>query len=169
MGIHWKVWHSGMTRASRDKSREGPKILAIETSSRVGSLALAVGDELLVVQEFRRNLRHVAELLPAAKDRGPIMVTSEIDLLVAGISADQLDEIDFKRWKRFTAEAIAKAFQFRLHAWLVFRHYPEVETLRARLADAEQANTEATTLRAEREHIRTRVTDMLERLDAIDL
>ncbi len=45
----------------------------------------------------------------------------------------------------------------------------EVETLRARLADAEQADTEVTALRAEHEQIRTRVTDMLERLNAIDL
>ncbi len=45
----------------------------------------------------------------------------------------------------------------------------EVETLRARLVDADQANTDATALRAEREQIRTRVTDMLERLDAINL
>lgn len=45
----------------------------------------------------------------------------------------------------------------------------ELETFRARLADAERADTEVTTLRAEREQIRTRVTDMLERLDAIDL
>ena len=56
-----------MGRASRDKSGQRPKILAIETSSRVGSLALAVGDELLLVQEFRRNLRHVAQLLPATE------------------------------------------------------------------------------------------------------
>ncbi len=45
----------------------------------------------------------------------------------------------------------------------------EVETLRARLVDAEQADTDVTALRAEREQIRTRVTDMLERLDAVDL
>ena len=45
----------------------------------------------------------------------------------------------------------------------------EVETLRARLVDAEQADTDVTALRAEREQIRTRVTDMLKRLDAVDL
>ena len=44
---------------------ENVRILAIETSSRVGSMALAAGDELLAVEEFQRNLRHVAELLPA--------------------------------------------------------------------------------------------------------
>jgi len=45
----------------------------------------------------------------------------------------------------------------------------EVETLRARLVDAEQADPDVTALLAEREQIRTRVTDMLERLDAVDL
>ncbi len=43
------------------------KILAIETSSRVGSLALALGAEVVAVEKFERNLRHVAELLPAAE------------------------------------------------------------------------------------------------------
>jgi len=56
-----------MAGASVDKSGDGLKVLAIETSSRVGSLALALGGELLVVQEFRRNLRHVAQLLPATE------------------------------------------------------------------------------------------------------
>ena len=45
----------------------------------------------------------------------------------------------------------------------------EVGTLRARLADADQADTDVTALQAEREQIRTRVTDMLERLNASDL
>ena len=45
----------------------------------------------------------------------------------------------------------------------------EVETMRARLADADRADTDVTALRAEREQIGTRVTDMLERLNAIDL
>ena len=54
-----------MAGATGDNSGDGLKVLAIETSSRVGSLALAVGGELVTVQEFRRNLRHVAELLPA--------------------------------------------------------------------------------------------------------
>lgn len=43
------------------------KILAIETSSRAGSIALALGDELLAVDRFDRNLRHVAELLPGVE------------------------------------------------------------------------------------------------------
>lgn len=43
----------------------------------------------------------------------------------------------------------------------------EIEQLRARLADAEQMNSEVTALRDEREVIRTRVTEMLQQLDAI--
>ena len=83
MGTHWKGRPSGMTRVSRDKSGRGPKILAIETSSRVGSLALAVGDELLVVQEFQRNPRHVAQLLPAIE-----RVTGQF-----GWRAEDLDQV----------------------------------------------------------------------------
>jgi FtsZ-binding cell division protein ZapB len=45
----------------------------------------------------------------------------------------------------------------------------DLDTLRANLADAERANTDVTTLRTEREQIRTRVTDILERLEAIHL
>ena len=43
----------------------------------------------------------------------------------------------------------------------------EITTLRARLADAENATTEISALRDERELIRTRVADMLEQLEAI--
>ena len=43
----------------------------------------------------------------------------------------------------------------------------EIEQLRARLADAESVNTELTALRDEREVIRTRVSEMLQQLEAI--
>ena len=43
----------------------------------------------------------------------------------------------------------------------------EVDSLRARLADAELASTELDALRDERELIRTRVADMLEQLETI--
>ncbi len=54
-----------MARVSQDNAGQELKALAIETSSRAGSLALAVGGELVAVQEFGQNMRHVAELLPA--------------------------------------------------------------------------------------------------------
>ena len=41
--------------------------------------------------------------------------------------------------------------------------------MRARLASSEGLNTELTTLKEEREVIRTRVSDMLEQLEALSL
>jgi regulator of replication initiation timing len=43
----------------------------------------------------------------------------------------------------------------------------EIDTLRARLADAESVNDELTTLRDERDIIRTRVSDMLSHLEGL--
>jgi regulator of replication initiation timing len=45
----------------------------------------------------------------------------------------------------------------------------EVETLRTRLSDAENAATELGTMRTERDQIRSRVTEMLQQLDALNL
>ena len=45
----------------------------------------------------------------------------------------------------------------------------ELEATRARLASSEGLTTELTTLKEEREVIRTRVTDMLEQLEALSL
>ena len=45
----------------------------------------------------------------------------------------------------------------------------EIATLRARLADSEGATNEMETLRGERELIRTRVSDMLEQLEHLNL
>ena len=45
----------------------------------------------------------------------------------------------------------------------------EVETLRTRLADAESAAGELGTMRTERDQIRSRVTEMLQQLDALNL
>lgn len=45
----------------------------------------------------------------------------------------------------------------------------EVEALRARLTDAENAATEVGTLRTERDQIRSRVSEMLQQLDALNL
>ena len=45
----------------------------------------------------------------------------------------------------------------------------EIEQLQAQLADAEQVNTELIALREERDVIRTRVSDMLHQLDALNL
>lgn len=45
----------------------------------------------------------------------------------------------------------------------------EVESLRARVAAGESLNTELTALREERDDIRSRVSDMLQQLEALEL
>ena len=45
----------------------------------------------------------------------------------------------------------------------------ELDALRTRLAESDNADSEVAVLRAERDQIRTRVTGMLEQLEAIDL
>jgi len=45
----------------------------------------------------------------------------------------------------------------------------EVEALKARVADAESATAELGDLRGERDQIRTRVSEMLQQLDALNL
>jgi len=68
--------------------------------------------------------------LPATKSRGDMIVTSEIDLLLAGEGRKEMVELDFKRWACLNSDEIKASFQFRLHAWLVFGLYPELEVLR---------------------------------------
>ena len=45
----------------------------------------------------------------------------------------------------------------------------EIETLKARINTAESAGAEVTTLREERDLIKSRVTDMLKQLDGLNL
>ena len=45
----------------------------------------------------------------------------------------------------------------------------EIDSLRAQLASAEGQSEEAQTLRTERDHIRARVTEMLEQLEGVSL
>lgn len=45
----------------------------------------------------------------------------------------------------------------------------EIETLKARIASAETAGVEVTTLREERDLIKSRVTEMLQQLDGLNL
>jgi tRNA threonylcarbamoyladenosine biosynthesis protein TsaB len=56
-----------VVRAGRCMTRS-PLILAVETSSRVGSVALALGGEMLAESGFSAPLRHSAEVFPAIRD-----------------------------------------------------------------------------------------------------
>jgi tRNA threonylcarbamoyladenosine biosynthesis protein TsaB len=44
---------------------ENPLILAVETSGRIGSVALAIGEKLLAEAEFTGLMRHSSEIFPA--------------------------------------------------------------------------------------------------------
>lgn len=66
--------------------------------------------------------------------RDTVRVTSELDLLVSTESPEVVDEVDYKTgWKEHTIEDIRKSFQFNLHAWLLFEHYPNVRDVRVRV------------------------------------
>ncbi len=45
-----------------------PRIVAIETSSRVGSVAVARGPNLLAARRFSQSMRHAVELMPGIAD-----------------------------------------------------------------------------------------------------
>jgi tRNA threonylcarbamoyladenosine biosynthesis protein TsaB len=49
-------------------STHAPRIVAIETSSRLGSIALALGDKLLVERRFTADQEHARQLLPSLAD-----------------------------------------------------------------------------------------------------
>ena len=47
---------------------DAPRIVAIETSSRMGAVAVARGPQLLAQRQFTHGLRHAVELVPAIRD-----------------------------------------------------------------------------------------------------
>lgn len=63
------------------------------------------------------------------------LLTSELDLLVQAHTPNELFETDWKSghtpWTRLK---VGSAFQFQLHAWLVFHEYPDVDLLHVRTA-----------------------------------
>lgn len=80
--------------------------------------------------EGDRSSQLAWELLPATKSRGPVMPTSEIDLLLAGGTKVELRSIDWKTGRRmWNTEDVKASFQFRMHAWLVFHKFPDLQLL----------------------------------------
>ena len=89
-------------------------------------------DDLLVYQggTGERSGQLAVELLPATQTAGAIYATSEIDLLLAGASAVEVDEIDFKSGQtEWTAAKVRASFQFNLHAILIFARYPDCQAV----------------------------------------
>lgn len=74
------------------------------------------------------------DIMPATKTRGAVRLTSEVDLLAAGAAVDELAETDWKSGRtQWSATDVANSFQFRMHAWLVFRNYPDAQRLFTRV------------------------------------
>ena len=86
-----------------------------------------------VIQEDRSG-QIAAELLPATKARGAILVTTELDLLLAGETDTELLDVDTKSGNKvWTSGDVKESFQFRTHAWLIFANYPDVEQVHVRI------------------------------------
>lgn len=68
-------------------------------------------------------------------------VTGEVDLLLATPSREEVELWDWKSgWKHWTATDVRDSFQFQTYAWLIFKNYPEVQSIVVRvlmLADNE--------------------------------
>ncbi|MCE5277161.1 MAG: hypothetical protein ABFD92_16660 [Planctomycetaceae bacterium] len=81
-----------------------------------------------------RSGQLAAELLPANDSRGPIVATSELDLLVAGATAAEMEETDWKSGHTPWSSAMVRdSFQFRMHAWLAFKNFPDLQQLHVRV------------------------------------
>jgi PD-(D/E)XK nuclease superfamily protein len=77
-----------------------------------------------------------ADILPALDDgsRGPVRGTGELDLLLATVSPEELEMVDFKSgWREWNAGEVAESFQFQMYAWLVLQNYPAVQRVRVRV------------------------------------
>lgn len=65
-----------------------------------------------------------------ARDVGLARIASEVDLLVSTQWEDTLLEIDWKSgWLQYTPDKVKDAFQFRLHAPLIFHRYEKIDRL----------------------------------------
>jgi hypothetical protein len=81
-----------------------------------------------------RSGQLAADLIPADDDRGAVRLTSELDLLMATASEEELDWCDWKSgWKWWTATDVRDAFQFQMHAWLIFHRFPTVSRINCRV------------------------------------
>lgn len=64
----------------------------------------------------------------------PVVVTCEVDLLVATASRQQVVMADWKSgWKQWTANGVADSFQFQFYAALVLQTFPDVQSVIAKI------------------------------------
>ena len=86
----------------------------------------------------------------------------------AGVDLDPIDRLEQKIKRLVDMVELMKTEQARA-ADENQRLARELESARSRLTATDGLSTEVTTLKQERDTIRTRVTDMLEQLDALNL
>lgn len=96
-------------------------------------------------------------------------VTGEVDLLLATPSREQVELWDWKSgWKHWTATDVRDSFQFQTYAWLIFKNYPEVQSVVVRvLMLAENESTPDYTFR--REQVRQIEQRLILAVDLFDL
>lgn len=85
-----------------------------------------------------------AELMPAEGDRGPVIITGELDFLAATASTEEVDLLDWKSgWKHWTAGLVEGSFQFQWYALLIWMNYPGVQRVRVRVVETRTGQTTA--------------------------
>lgn len=64
----------------------------------------------------------------------PVVVTCEVDLLLATASKQQVVMCDWKSgWKQWAASSVADSFQFQFYAAMVLQNYPDVLSVLTRI------------------------------------
>lgn len=70
----------------------------------------------------------------------PVVVTCEVDLLLATASRQQVSLRDWKSgWKQWTSTSVAESFQFQFYAAMVLQNYPEVESVAVQVLNTRTA------------------------------
>lgn len=93
-------------------------------------------NDLILFQggEGNRSGQLAREILPATKEHGAIIGTSEVDLVVAGPTPVELFETDNKSGRTvWSTIDIKNSFQFGFHNWLIFGNFPDLQVLHTRV------------------------------------
>ena len=70
------------------------------------------------------------EFSAGTPEKPATIITSEVDMLLAGTTTSELLEIDFKTGHTsWSSVDVRDSWQFRLHAWLLFEAFPGLEYL----------------------------------------
>lgn len=115
---------------------KGPRIIALETSAQLGSVAAAAGPQLLLEKEFKADLRHASELVPAMDELAQAQGWQPGDIDQLYVSAGPGSFTGLR-----TGITVAKAFAFA-HPRLKVVAIPSGDVL---ILNAQQAAVEENT------------------------